>query len=148
MDLQRGADAERAAPNPGDAGAKVIHVETHGVTCDGASGTARTDQRVLFHFPSGNGEAAGVEYNAEEGRARLLRDVRMTLTRPALRRGKKDNERDSSPEEVHVKGRRLEFGRGTRTMHVSGPGEAEARRQTLSAGHITLARDAGFHRRS
>src|SRR5260370_42446732 len=108
MDLQRGADAERAAANPGDAAAKVIHVETHGVTFDRASGTARTDQRVLFHFPSGNGEAAGVEYNAEEGRARLLRDVRMTLTGPALRRGKKDRERESWAEEVHGKGSLLD----------------------------------------
>ncbi len=54
IDLQSAADAERAAANPGDAAAKVIHVETHGVTFDRASGTARTDQRVLFHFPSGN----------------------------------------------------------------------------------------------
>ena len=144
IDLQSAADAERAAANPGDAAAKVIHVETHGVTFDRASGTARTDQRVLFHFPSGNGEAAGVEYNAEEGRARLLRDVRMTLARPA-RRGKKDSERDSSPEEVHVKGSRLDFGRGTRTMHLSGPAEAETRSQKLTAGEITLALDGAFH---
>ena len=145
IDLQSAADAERAASNPGDAAAKVIHVETRGVTFDRATGTARTDQRVLFHFPSGSGEAAGVEYKAEEGRAQLLRDVRMTLARPALRRGKRDSERDSSPEEVHVKGSRLDFERDARTMHLSGPAEAATRSQRLTAGEITLRLDAAFH---
>jgi lipopolysaccharide export system protein LptA len=145
IDLQSAADAERAAANPGDVAAKIIHVETRGVTFDRASGTARTDQRVLFHFPSGSGEAAGVEYNAEEGRARLLRDVRMTLTHPTLRPGKKDSERDSSPEEVHVKGSRLDFGRDTRTMRLGGPAEAVTRSQRLTAGEITLGLDTAFH---
>jgi LPS export ABC transporter protein LptC len=144
IDLQSAADAERAAANPGDAASKAIRVETHGVTFDRASGTARTDQRVLFHFPSGSGEAAGVQYNAEEGRARLLRDVRMTLTRPGLRRGKKDSERDSPPEEVHVKGSRLDFERNTRAMRLSGPAEAATGSQRLTAGEITLGLDAAF----
>ena len=145
IDLQSAADAERTAANPGEAAVKVVHVETHGVTFDRASGTAKTNQRVLFHFPSGSGEATGVVYNSEEGTARLMRDVQMTLTRPALRRGKKDSERDSSPEEVHVKGTRLDFGRDTRTMHLSGPAEAATRSQRLTAGEITLALDAAFH---
>jgi lipopolysaccharide export system protein LptA len=144
IDLQSAADAERATSIPNDAAAKVIHVETHGVTFDRTSGTAKTDQRVLFHFPSGSGEAAGVEYNAQEGMARLLRDVRMTLARPAVRSRKRDSERDEAGEEVQVKGTRLDFGRDTRTMRMSGPAEAETRSQRLTAGEITLVLDAAF----
>jgi lipopolysaccharide transport protein LptA len=144
IDLQSAADAERATSIPNDVAARVVHVETHGVTFDRASGTAKTDQRVLFHFPSGSGEAAGVEYNSQEGMARLLRDVRMTLAQPALRSGKRDSERDPAGEEVQVKGTRLDFGRDTRTMRMSGPAEAETRSQRLTAGEITLVVDAAF----
>ncbi|MFI5057104.1 MAG: LptA/OstA family protein [Candidatus Acidiferrales bacterium] len=145
IELQSAVDAERAATNPQEAAAKVVHVETRGVTFDRASGTAKTNQRVLFHFPSGSGEAGGVEYNSEEGTARLLRDVRMTLERPALRSAKRAINRDATAEVVHVKGTRLDFGRDTRTMHLIGPAEADTRSQRLTAGEITLALDPAFH---
>jgi LPS export ABC transporter protein LptC len=145
IDLQSAADTEHAAANPQEAAAKLIHVETRGVTFDRASGTARTSQRVLFHFPSGSGEAGGVEYNSEAGTARLLRDVRMTLARPALRSAKRGINSDATPEEVHVKGSRLDFGRDTRTMHLIGPAEADTRGQRLTAGEFTLALDPAFH---
>jgi len=144
IDLQSAADAERATSIPNDVAAKVVHVETHGVTFDRASGTAKTEERVLFHFPNGSGEAAGVEYNSQEGMARLLRDVRMTLARPALRRGKRDSEREGEGGEIHVRGTRLDFGRDTRTMRMSGSAEAETRSQRLTAGEITLVLDAAF----
>jgi len=144
IDLQSAADAERGTANPQEEAAKVVHVETHGVTFDRASGTAKTNQRVLFHFPSGSGEAGGVEYNSEEGTARLLRDVRMALARPAPRSPKRAVNSYAAAEEVHVKGTRLDFGRDTRTMHLIGPAEAVTRTQRLTAGEITLALDPAF----
>ena len=48
-----------------------MHVETRGVNFDRATGTAQTDQPVTFVFPSGSGDAVGVEYNSEEGTLRL-----------------------------------------------------------------------------
>jgi lipopolysaccharide export system protein LptA len=145
MDLQSAADAERAAANPQEAAAKAVHVETRGVTFDRASGTAKTNQRVLFHFPSGSGEARGVEYNSEEGTARLLRDVRLTLARPTLRSAQGAVDTNTTAEEVQVKGTRLDFGRDTRTMRLIGPAEADTRSQRLTAGEITLALDPTFH---
>jgi lipopolysaccharide transport protein LptA len=68
----------------------------------------------------------------------------MTLARPALRSGKRDSERDAAGEEVEVKGNRLDFGRDTRTMRMSGSAEAETRSQRLTAGEITLVLDAAF----
>jgi lipopolysaccharide export system protein LptA len=144
IDLQSAADAERADANPQEASAKVVHVETHGVTFDRASGTAKTSQRVLFHFPSGSGEAGGLEYNSEAGTAQLLRVVRMTLARPSLRSAKRAINSDATAEEVHVKGTRLEFGRDTRTMHLIGPAEADTQGQRLTAGEFTLALDPAF----
>jgi lipopolysaccharide export system protein LptA len=145
IDLQSAADAEHAAANPKELPAKIVHVETRGVTFDRASGIAKTSQRVLFHFPGGSGEADGVEYNSEEGMARLLGDVRMALARLTLRRAKGAINRDAATEEVHVKGTRLDFGRSTRMMHLIGPSEVDTRGQRLTAGEITLALDLAFH---
>jgi lipopolysaccharide export system protein LptA len=144
IDLQSAADAERAASRPAGSAAPVVHVETHGVTFNRASGEAHTDQRVLFTFPSGSGEALGVEYNSEEGMVWLWRDVRMTLTPPAARGTAKKPNNDELNEEVHVKGTRLDFGRDTRRMHLVGPVEVETRGQRLTSGELTLSLDSAF----
>jgi LPS export ABC transporter protein LptC/lipopolysaccharide transport protein LptA len=145
IDLQSAADAERAGANANDAASKLIHVQTHGVTFDRSSGTAKTNEPVLFRFPDGSGEAVGVEYNTEEGTARLLKDVRMTLARLALRNGKRNNGRDALEESVQVKGTRMDFGRDSRTIHMSGPAEVETRSQRITAGELTLSLNTAFH---
>jgi lipopolysaccharide export system protein LptC len=82
MDLQSAAEAERAAKSPTPAAEQKVHVETRGVTFNRASGTALSDQPVSFTFPNGTGEAVGVQYDSEEGKVRLIRDVRMSLEPP------------------------------------------------------------------
>jgi lipopolysaccharide export system protein LptA len=145
IELQSAADADRAESHPQEIPSPAVHVETHGVIFDRASGEAHTDQRVLFTFPSGRGEAVGVEYNSEEGMVWLWREVRMTLAPPAARgTAKKPNGDASTEEEVHVKGTRLDFGRDTRRMHLAGPVDVETRSQHLTSGELTLSLDAGF----
>jgi lipopolysaccharide export system protein LptC len=75
IDLQSRAEAERAAKNPKMSAPQKVHVETRGVVFNRASGMARTDQRVKFVFPNGNGEAVGVEYQSEGRTVRVLIDV-------------------------------------------------------------------------
>src|SRR6202047_81708 len=79
IDLMSAADAQRTAGHPEAVKAVTTHIETRGVKFDRASGLAQTDQKVTFAFPSGSGEAVGLEYKSEEGALHLLRDVRFTL---------------------------------------------------------------------
>src|SRR5262249_2662462 len=79
LDLQSAEAAERTGQNPGAIRQK-IHVQTRGVTFSRTTGIAQSSQPVTFVFPSGHGEAVGVEYRSEEGGVRLLRDVSFTLT--------------------------------------------------------------------
>ena len=146
IDLQSAADASRAAAHPKEqaATAQLVHVETHGMTFDRGSGEAHTDQKVLFTFPGGRGDALGVEYNSEEGMVWLWRDVHMTLTPPAAQKMPRNPASDASAEEIRVKGTRLDFGRGTRRMHLAGPVEVETRSQRLTSGELTLVLDAAF----
>ena len=145
IELQNAADADRAASHPQENSAPTVHVETRGVIFDRASGEAHTDQRVSFTFPSGSGEAVGVEYDSEEGMVWLWREVRMTLTPPAARgTAKKPNRGALNEEEVHVKGTRLDFGRDTRRMHLTGPVEVNTPSQRLTSGELTLSLDGAF----
>src|SRR5271168_1417439 len=72
IDMQSAADAERVAKNLSGPAPQIVHVETRGVNFDRASGLARTDQPVKFMFPSGSGNAVGVEYKSEAGQVKLL----------------------------------------------------------------------------
>jgi LPS export ABC transporter protein LptC len=146
IDLLSAEDAKRAADHPAEAAARTTHVETRGVRFDRASGIAQTDQPVTFAFPNGRGDAVGLEYQSEEGRVRLLRDVRMTLTQLAAKTRKK-TAAAAEPipaQQVHVKGTSLDFGRDTRLMHLRGPAEAETPMGWLTAGEISLALDEQF----
>jgi LPS export ABC transporter protein LptC len=157
IDLLSAEDAKRVADNPAEAKARTTHVETRGVKFDRASGIAQTDQRVTFAFPNGSGEALGLEYKSEEGRVRLLRDVRMTLIQLAGNPGKKSRVLAASAprqqvqvaprQEVHVNGTSLDFGRDTRLMHLRGPAEADTPAQRLTAGEISVALDEEFRAR-
>src|SRR5713226_4648034 len=106
------ADAQRTANNPEAAKSATTQIKTRGVRFDRASGLAQTDQKVTFTFPSGNGEAVGLEYKSEEGTVRLLRDVRFTLKQSTAgpARPKTANSPVPVPQEVRVKGSSLDFG--------------------------------------
>jgi lipopolysaccharide export system protein LptA len=150
IDLMSAADAQRAEVHPEVAKAAATRIETRGVKFDRASGLAQTDQKVTFAFPSGSGEAIGLEYKSEEGTVHLLRDVRFTLKQdtPAAAKPRAVNSQAHRPEEVRVKGSSLDFGRDSRLMRLHGPAEAEAGAERLSAGEIELSLDSEFHART
>ena len=144
IDLQNAADAVRAAKNLEGAAEQKVHVETRGVTFNRATGTAQTDQPVKFVFPSGNGEAVGVEYHSEEGELRLLRDVRLFLVLPENDMAGRKSAREKKQDPVQVTGKSLDFGRDSRTMHLQGPVKAETRTERLLAGELTLTLNTTF----
>jgi lipopolysaccharide export system protein LptA len=152
IDLMSEADARRTAGHPEAANAVTTHIETRGVKFDRASGLARTDQKVTFAFPSGNGEGVGLEYKSEEGTVHLLRDVRFTLKQsaPSAAKSRAAKPRAAGsqmtpPQEILVKGSSLDFSRESRLLHLLGPAEAETKTERLGAGEINLSLDKQFH---
>ncbi len=145
IDLESAADAERAARSPVPAAGQKVHVETREVTFNRASGTAHSDQLVKFSFPSGTGEAVGVEYDSEVGKVRLLRDVRMSLAPPQSGAAGKKATKTGPEDPVHVTAKSLDFARDSRRMRLQGPVTAETSQARLVAGELTLALDSGFH---
>jgi LPS export ABC transporter protein LptC len=151
LDLRTAADAKRIESNPSSATALTTRVETRGVTFDRSTGVARTDERVIFGFPNGSGEAVGMQYNSDEGAVRLMRDVRLKLaqftTTTAAGNGKSAGAPapNAAGQEVNVKGSSLDFARDTRLMRLHGPAEAETSGERLTAGEISLALDEDFH---
>jgi LPS export ABC transporter protein LptC len=152
IDLMSAADAQRTVGNPEMAKAVTTHIETRGVRFDRASGLARTDQKVTFAFPSGSGEAVGLEYKSEEGTVHLLRDVRFTLqqngpstSKASAAKPKAGGSEAGAPQEVLVKGASLDFSRDSRLLHLLGPAQAETKTERLSAGEIKLSLDKQFH---
>ena len=145
MDLESAAEAERAAKSSTPAAEQKVHVETRGVTFNRASGTALSDQPVSFAFPNGTGEAVGVQYDSEEGKVRLIRDVRMSLVPPKSAAAGKKAARTGPVDPVHVAAKSLDFSRETRLMRFEGPVTAETSQAKLLAGELTLALDSAFH---
>ena len=152
IDLMSAADAQRTSGHPEAARAVTTHIETRGVKFDRASGLAQTDQKVTFAFPSGSGEAVGLEYKSEEGALHLLRDVRFTLkasapsaSKASAAKPRAGASQTAAPQEMLVKGSSLDFGRDSRLLHLWGPAEAEAKTERLSAGEIKLSLDKQFH---
>jgi lipopolysaccharide export system protein LptA len=147
IDLMSAADAQRTAGHPEAANTVTTHIETRGVQFDRPTGLARTDQKVTFAFPSGSGEAIGLEYKSEEGTVRLLRDVQFRLKQsaPGGTKPKLANLQARPPDGVRVKGSSLDFGRDSRLLRLFGPAEAETAAERLSAGEINLLLDKEFH---
>jgi lipopolysaccharide export system protein LptA len=147
IDLMSAADAQRTENQPEAARAVTTHIETRGVTFDRGSGLAQTDQKVTFAFPSGTGEAVGLEYKSEAGTVHLLRDVRFTLQQsaPAAGKAKATDAATRAPQEVRVKGSSLDFGRDSRLLRLFGPAEAQAGAERLTAGELNLSLDKQFH---
>jgi lipopolysaccharide export system protein LptA len=146
MDLESAEDAERTSLNPSTP-TQIVHVETHGMNFDRATGTARTDSAVTFTFPTGSGDAVGAEYNSEEGTLRLLQNVQLKLKPPPARNPDKSAAKPQQDDEVQVKGASLDFGRDGRILHILGPAEAVSRTSRLTAGELTLELDSSFRAR-
>src|SRR5439155_27171763 len=145
LELESQSDFEQAAKNPKINAGQKVHVETHGVVFNRATGLARTDQPVKFVFPDGNGQAVGVEYRSEEGTVRLLRDVQLFLKPQSKDVSSKKSESLGTNAPVRVTGRSLDFERDSRTMQLYGPVEVATRIERMHAGKLTLTLDAGFH---
>jgi lipopolysaccharide export system protein LptA len=142
IDLQSRLNAELAAKDP--ALARTVHVETRGVKFDRASGAAQTDQPVKFVFPSGSGQAVGVEYLSEEGTLRLLRNVELKFRQLSGKTREKTYKTLEETEEVQVTGTSLTFGKDSRTIQILGPAEAATSTAQLKAGEFTLEMDPSF----
>ena len=147
IDLMSAVDAKRTADHPESAKAVSTRIETRGVKFDRASGLAQTDQKVTFAFPSGSGEAVGLEYKSEEGTVRLLRDVRFKLTQtaPSAAKSKEVEAKAHPAQDVQVTGASLDFARDSRIMRLYGPAEAQTSTERLTAGEIKLTLDREFH---
>jgi LPS export ABC transporter protein LptC len=149
IDVMSAADADLAERNPSLAEARSTRVETRGVIFNRASGMARTNERVTFAFPSGTGDATGLEYNSDEGTLRLQHDVRIRLTQAPAASVKKTGVSvavdPNAGQDVRVKGSTLDFSRDSRVLHLLGPAEAETSAERLTAGELTLALDGDFH---
>jgi LPS export ABC transporter protein LptC len=144
LDLESKAEAERVVKNPITGTQEKVHVETRGVVFNRASGLARTDQPVKFAFPNGTGEAVGVEYQSEEGKVRLLRDVQFFLK--ATENGTEEKKKTAAiaKEPIRVTGKTLDFERESRVMQLYGPVEAKTQTASLHAGKLTLTLDTTF----
>ncbi len=147
IDLMSAADAQRTADRPEAAKAVATHIQTRGVKFDRASGLAQTDQKVTFAFPSGDGEAVGLEYKSEQGTVRLLKAVQFKLrqTAPAAAQSKSARAHARPGQEVQVRGASLDFSRDARLMLLHGPAEAQTSEERLTAGEINLMLDREFH---
>src|SRR5215472_4191502 len=143
LDLQSAEDAARAEKKS-DPAAQKVHVETQGVTFNRSTGIAQSDQPVKFVFPSGQGEAVGVEYRSEEGAVRLLRDVNFLLKPPSAAPAGR-NAAMAFHERVRVTAKSADFERDSRVMHLRGPAEARTAAAQLRAGEVTLSLDKTFH---
>jgi lipopolysaccharide export system protein LptA len=145
IDLMSAADAERTHNNPALAKAVTTHIETRNVTFDRASGEAQTPERVTFVFPSGTGEAHGLEYQSEAGALHLSRDVKIHFVQAAPSSPKGS---DKAPvglgSDVNVKGTSLDFGKDSRLMRLHGPAEADTQRQRLTAGEMVVTLDEEY----
>jgi lipopolysaccharide export system protein LptA len=100
---------------------------------------------VTFAFPSGDGEAVGLEYKSEEGTVRLLRAVRFKLRQAAPAAAKSKAAPARPAQEVQVRGASLDFSRDSRLMLLHGPAEAQTSEERLAAGEIKLTLDREFH---
>jgi lipopolysaccharide export system protein LptA len=145
IDLMSAADAERTKDHPALAKTVTTHIETRDVTFDRASGVAQTPQRVTFVFPSGTGEAHGLEYQSEAGTLHLVRDVKIHFVQaaPTLPKGSQKAP-PGLGSDVNVKGTSLDFGKDSRLMRLHGPAEAETDRQRLTAGEIVVTLDEDY----
>ena len=139
IDLQSAADAEREAKDP-RAVPNVIHVETTGVTFEKATGRAQTVQPVRFSFVNGDGEGVGAVYFSEEGRLRLVRDVRITIHPMEEARNAKGG-KPGTNKEVVLKGSSLEMEKLAKKVALMGPATAMTSEQELKAGELDLLLD-------
>jgi lipopolysaccharide export system protein LptA len=137
MDFQSAADAEKFRNNP-HAIPNVIHVETSGVTFDHATAKAQTVQPVKFTFPNGSGEGVGAVYFPEEGRLKLIKDIRLNMTAtPAVATKKTE-----LPREVAILGQSLDFDRNEHAIWLAGPVTATSGADVLTAGELNLTLDS------
>ena len=124
------------------ASANAIHVATSAVTFDRDSGEARTDKPVTFHWPAGNGRAAGVSYDSNSGTLRLHRDVELNLSPSSPATPEKTEATDEKM--VHVAGDSMTFQRAARIVVVDGDVHAQQTTLELSTDKLQLDLDAAF----
>jgi lipopolysaccharide export system protein LptA len=142
MDLQSAADQARVAYDHSRM-AQTVHVETSQVTFDRGTGIARTSRPVKLAFPSGTGQAVGVEYESEQGLVHLLSDVQFVL-KPLEPPSSRKSVAPSLNREVHIRGTSLDLDRNSRKMILHGPAEAQTNNALLTSGEVLVELDPNF----
>ncbi|HWY45717.1 MAG TPA: LptA/OstA family protein [Candidatus Sulfotelmatobacter sp.] len=139
MDLMSAADAKFLKVHPEMTAARIVHVETRGVTFERNTGVAKTSEPITFRLPNGTGEATGVEYHSNEGELQLQHDVRFDLSPAPSKNGNATH-----AGLVEIRGTHLEFNRDSRMMRLSGPAQATAAESQLKAGAFLVELDERF----
>lgn len=129
MDLESAEEARQPAAQRG------FRVVTSNLTFDRQSGEARSEERVSFRFPSGQGSASGVSYNSNDATVRLLRDVQVNLI-PAGEGNKS--------EPTQLTGGSMEYRRETRVLRLLGPVWVHQGAREIAAGQLTLELSASL----
>jgi lipopolysaccharide export system protein LptA len=128
---------QAAGPN---AGANAVRVATSGLTFDRATGEARTDKPVTFHWPAGDGHSVGVSYDSNNGTLRMIRNVQLNLsTSPADASGQPNTATENN---VHVAGDSMTFQRDARVVQMLGSVHAQQDTIELTAEKLQLELDS------
>lgn len=150
MDFQSAEDAQRVAAAKNSAiPARIIHVETRGMTFDRDSGDAESDQPVMLRFPGGDGSAIGVKYHSQDGLVELLRDVKFNLAPGFGSKPPAAVQAAAAP--LQLSGSSLQYQRGSGIVFLHGPvsavqSPAGARRE-MHAGELTIELDTQMRAR-
>jgi lipopolysaccharide export system protein LptA len=144
IDLQSAEDARRH-PNAAarsDAGARVIHVDTSRIVFNQKTGSAATDQPVVFRLPDGEGRGIGFRYDPEQGQVQLLHDVNLVF-HPQSRPGA-TQQGQTGTGDITIDGSSLIFFRDERRLRMLGHVSARQEDRELSAGELELEMDPGL----
>ena len=126
------------------ASANAIHVKTSAVTFDRDSGKAQTAEPVSYHWPGGDGEAVGLNYDSNSGTLRLMRNVELNLSTPPTS-PKAENSVPSQERAVHLTSDSIAFQRDTRVVTMEGNVQGRQAKHELSCDELSLTLDASFH---
>ena len=130
IDLESSVEA-KSAP-----GQRAIHVETKNISFDRQTGEVKSQERVEFKFPYGEGHGVGATYSTNDARIRLEHDVELTLAQAS-----------GAAIPTVFTGSSLEYRRNEHTMRLFGPVVARQGERELSAGNLTLELDADLRAR-
>ena len=141
IDMQSAEDARRhpADASHSNATARIIHVDTSGIVFNQKTGSAATDQLVVFRFPQGDGRGVGFRYDSEKQQIQLLHDVSLVFHPPSSPGLAQPPEGTAA--DVTATGSGLIFLQSEHRLHMFGPVSAQQGARNLSASELELEFD-------